>query len=202
MASPSVIQDQNTRDVPLSLFSGTNSEMSPADVPEGVSPDCGDVAFLPGSVFSRPCCKKIFASPFTGNPNLRYMKTFVKPDGVPINLYLDSAGALWKEDVFSTPGTASKIGNVIPGSYGKSITLDGVEYMAFSDGLQGTDVPRQFDGTNFDRISQDGPGSGPTVANYAISAQALAAIGPGAGVVITSITPTDSIQVLIGYEDA
>jgi hypothetical protein len=202
MASPSVVQDRNTRDVPLSLFSGTNNEMSPVDVPEGVSPDNQDVAFLPGSVFSRPCLRKIFTAPLSGSPTMMYMKTFLKQDGTPVNLYLDGGGHLWQEDVFSTPGTVASVGTVVPGSYGKSVTIDGVEYIAFSDGEQGTDIPRQYNGINFDRISQDGPGAGPTVSNYAIPPLALNASGAGGAIVITSITPTDPISVLVGYEDA
>src|SRR5437016_3384966 len=42
-------------------------------------------------------------------------------------------------------------------------TLFGREYLAISDGKTGNDLPRQFDDTNFDRVSQSGPGAGPTV---------------------------------------
>src|SRR5439155_19066508 len=37
------------------------------------------------------------------------------------------------------------------------------EYLAISDGKTGNDLPRQVDDTNFDRVSQSGPGAGPTV---------------------------------------
>ena len=41
--------------------------------------------------------------------------------------------------------------------------------MAFSDGLVGQDLPRQYDDTNFDRVSQVGPAEGPAVADFAAS---------------------------------
>ncbi len=48
-------------------------------------------------------------------------------------------------------------------AYANSTTLFGREYLAFSDGRTGTDLPRQYDDTNFDRVSQGGPGAGPAV---------------------------------------
>ncbi len=37
--------------------------------------------------------------------------------------------------------------------------------MAFGDGIIGQDIPRQYDDTNFDRVSQIGPAEGPAVAD-------------------------------------
>ena len=56
-----------------------------------------------------------------------------------------------------------------------SATQFGREYMAFSDGLMGQDLPRQYDDTNFDRVSQIGPAEGPAVAD----ATATGNISPG-----------------------
>src|SRR5882762_5685129 len=39
--------------VPLSVFGGAVTEMSPEDLPEGASPFSQDVDFIPGSVFTR-----------------------------------------------------------------------------------------------------------------------------------------------------
>src|SRR4029077_3906988 len=41
--------------------------------------------------------------------------------------------------------------------------------LAFSDGKTGNDLPRQYDDTNFDRVSQSGPGAGPTVVDENVS---------------------------------
>ena len=48
--------------------------------------------------------------------------------------------------------------------------------MAFSDGLMGQDLPRQYDDTYFDRVSQIGPAEGPAVAD---TATATGTISPG-----------------------
>jgi hypothetical protein len=41
--------------------------------------------------------------------------------------------------------------------------IQNIEYIAFSNLLNGADVPRQWNGTNFDRISMVGPGAAPSV---------------------------------------
>jgi hypothetical protein len=155
-------------DVPLALFGGKNSELAPSDIPEGVSPDNQDVAFLPGSVFSRPGLHKHFASPLPNNATVVYAKSYVQPNGETLNLYLDSNGILWKEDVTNSPGTHTQLLQTQPGSYAKSCTAFGREYIAISDGEHGADVPLQYDGTNLDRVTQDGPGANPcTVQDFA-----------------------------------
>ena len=74
---------------------------------------------------------------------------------------LDSNGVLYKE---ATPGTLSSIASgLATNAYANSTTLFGREYLATSDGKTGNDLPRQYDDTNFDRVSQSGPGAGPAV---------------------------------------
>src|SRR5439155_5561591 len=69
-------------------------------------------------------------------------------------------------------------------AYANSTTLFGREYLAISDGKTGNDLPRQFDDTNFDRVSQGGPGAGPTVVDenviVAITASPNGATQPAA----------------------
>jgi len=57
-----------TIDAPLDLFGGLVTDMPAADLPQGVSPDCQDVAFLQGAVKTRPGLVSVF---FTdcGNPH-------------------------------------------------------------------------------------------------------------------------------------
>jgi hypothetical protein len=155
-------------DVPLALFGGKNSELAPSDIPEGVSPDNQDVAFLPGSVFSRPGLHKLFGTPMPNNATTVYAKSYVQPNGKPLNLILDSNGILWKEDVTASPGTYSLLLQTQPGTYAKSCTAFGREYIAISDGEHGADIPLQYDGTHLDRVTQDGPGANPCqVQDYA-----------------------------------
>ena len=41
-------------DAPIEIFGGLVTDMSPADLPAGASPDCADVAFQLGAVKTRP----------------------------------------------------------------------------------------------------------------------------------------------------
>jgi hypothetical protein len=138
-------------------LAGRTQNSRPSDIPEGVSPDNQDVAFLPGSVFSRPGLHKHFASPLPNNATVVYAKSYVQPNGETLNLYLDSNGILWKEDVTNSPGTHTQLLQTQPGSYAKSCTAFGREYIAISDGEHGADVPLQYDGTNLDRVTQRRP---------------------------------------------
>lgn len=149
---------QNVTDIPLSVFSGTNSELPPVDLPEGVSPDNQDVAFLPGNVFSRACTHKILNPALANSPTIMYEKSTLLPNGNPLTLLLDSNGLLYKEDPVNAPGVTVQIGQVAAGARAFSVTIDGVEYISFHDGAHGFDVPRQYNNGNLDRISQDGVG--------------------------------------------
>jgi hypothetical protein len=162
---------QGTSEIPLTVFGSLVTETAAVNLPEGVSPDCQDVVFRPGSVQSRPALQKVFATPF-GAATVNYLKSYVDNTGTIRNLYLDSAGNLWLEDVSNAPGFYALLTTVTPGSYAKSVTAFGKEYIAFNDTLHGSDVPLQFDGTNLDRVTQDGPGAAPNIANLIIPAVA------------------------------
>ncbi len=72
-----------TIDAPLDLFGGLVTDMPAADLPQGVSPDCEDVAFLPGAVKTRPGLLSVFApivSAGGGNPTVNYLKTYTQPN--------------------------------------------------------------------------------------------------------------------------
>jgi hypothetical protein len=147
-------------DAPIEIFGGLVTDMSPADLPHGVSPDCQDVIFSNGGVATRPGLQSLFG-PLAGNPTVNYVKTYETLNATLRTMLLDSNGVLYKE---TTPGTlASVASGLAPNAYANSTTLFGREYLAISDGKTGNDLPRQFDDTNFDRVSQGGPGAGPTV---------------------------------------
>jgi hypothetical protein len=63
-----------------------------------------------------------------------------------------------------------------PGLFLRSTTHFGREYMAFGDGTSGQDIPRQYDDTNMDRVSQIGPAEGLAVVDSSTSGN----ISPGA----------------------
>jgi len=174
-------------DAPIEIFSGLVSDMSPADLPHGVSPDCQDVYFSKGGVTTRPGLQTLFG-PLAGNPTVNYVKTFATLSGVMRTLALDGNGNLYKE---STPGTLTSFASgLAANAYGNSTTLFGREYLAISDGMTGNDLPRQYDDTNFDRVSQGGPGAGPTVVDenviVAIVASPTGATQPTAVAIVAS----------------
>src|SRR5271156_1607412 len=154
--------------ISLSVMGGLVTEIAPVTLPEGVSPANSEMAFLPGSAGSRSAFQKVFANPFpAGGPNnfvptVVYSKSLVTTSGDIKNLYFDSNGVLWVEDWTNTPGSYSKLFTAIPGSRCQSITSFGREYIAISDGLHGTWPPLQYDGTNLDRLTQDGPAVAPS----------------------------------------
>ena len=87
-------------DTPLDQFGGLVTDMPASDLPLGVSPDCQDVAFLPGAVRTRPGLQNIFtpiADAGPVNPTVNYLKTYITPAGQEIMLALDGAGFLWAE---------------------------------------------------------------------------------------------------------
>lgn len=153
--------------------------------------------------------------------NFNYLKSFAQSNGSLSTLALDASGELWVEDVINAANVLSPLLSGIPsGSFAKSTTANDREYMAFSNLLTGSDVPRQYNGQWIDRITQVGPGAPPiftpqtfTGDTYAISsitqptqnvdafAYFLQSVGPGvttAGNVVT-VYYQDST---VGSEDA
>lgn len=116
---------------------------------------------------------------YTPSPpqNFDWVKTFQQDDGSLRTLALDAGGIMWQEDAVNNPGVLNSIFSAIaPNTFAKSVTFGDVEFIALSNLLNGTDVPRMWDGKNFDRVSQYGPGAPPSFASS------------GAGINITSIT--------------
>lgn len=95
--------------------------------------------------------------------NFNYLKTFSETGGEVSTLALDNLGNMWQEDVVGNPGTLSQFySGIQPNSFAESATVDDREFIAFSNLLNGTDIPRTWDGKNFPRLSQVGPGAAPT----------------------------------------
>lgn len=177
--------------VSLEVFSGLVTEMPAETVPAGCSPDNQEAIYRPGGVAQRPGLTKVFSDAF-GAVTVTYEKSYIDGQGNIRNLYLDSTGNLWVENL-AAPGTYTLLGTVTPGSYAKSVTAFGTEYIAFSDGLHGTDVPLQYDGQYLDRVSQDGPGVPPSIINLALSPSAMAVISSASPLTVNTITTVDPI---------
>ena len=148
--------------LPLNTFGTWVTLLDPSDVPPGMSPDLGDVEFFPGGVRTRPGLVSQYAH-LPSTPQINGLKTYSTTNLVQRLLVFDSLGNLYKE---ISPGVLTEFaGGLIPNLYFASTTHFGREYMAFSDGLVGREIPRQYDDTFFDRVSQVGPGAGPGVAD-------------------------------------
>jgi hypothetical protein len=190
-----------TIDAPLELFGGLVTDMAAADLPEGVSPDCRDVAFLQGAVKTRPGLLSVY-SPIIGNPTVNYLKSFTQPNLVKALLAIDSAGTLWGEN---SPGVLTQIAaGLAPNAAASSTSLFGREYIAQHDGNFGLDIPRQYDGTFLDRVSQIGPGAGPASVTDIIAN--ISAISRTSNIVTvaaaapTGLLPTDRV-IIAGVTD-
>src|SRR5271157_1779341 len=179
-------------DIPLEVFGGLVTQFSPSDLPIGASPDCQDVAFSPGRVFTRPGLQNVF-TPIIGFPTFNYLKTYITPSELIRTLALDSNGVLYREDVTNNPGVLGSLGNIILNNcYAKSTTLFGREFMAFSDGVNGRDIPRVWNDINLDRLSQDGPGAPPAVSDsQVIGANILASPNGLVPLVTTGLTASE-----------
>jgi len=145
--------------LPLNTFGGWVTLLDPSDVPPGMSPSLADVEFFPGGVRTRPGLVSQY-TPLGGLPQINGLKTYITTNLDQNLLVLDSTGNLYQE---ISPGTLAILaaGYVRPNLYLASTTHFGREYMAFGDAGVGQDIPRQFDDTYFDRVSQVGPAEGP-----------------------------------------
>jgi hypothetical protein len=160
-------------ELPVTVFSSWVTLVDPSSVPPGLSPNCADVEFTPQGVRTRPGLVSQF-SPLGGFPAVNGLKTYITPNQAQRLLVLDGNGTLYKE--FS-PGALGLVASLVaPGSLMASATHFGREYMAFSNGAIGQDIPRQFDDLFFDRVSQTGPGEGPAVVDSSSSGNITAGV--------------------------
>jgi hypothetical protein len=169
-------QTKGAIEIPLEVFGGRVTEMAAVDCPEGVSPAEQDNTFIPGAVLTRPCLQ-IVLSNTPANTTITYQKSIVFPTGLIRNLYLFSNGQLMWEDPIGAPGIVNLLFTAPAGSYAKSATMFGREFIAINDTLHGATVPLQWDGTYLDRVTQDGPGAVPTVTSLAPTSVQMAASG-------------------------
>lgn len=137
---------------------------------------------------TRPGMSPFYATPFAGNPTVNYLKTFVDSQGIFHLLSLDLGGVVRDESPCPTvPGVPTVIGQVLSQCFIQSDSLINREWMAVSDGNYGIDVPRQWDGQFFDRVSQVGPGAAPMVSD--LSAAIISISRTGGIIDVTTATP-------------
>ena len=195
---------QGSVEVPIELVGGLYTLADPQSAPPGASPNCQDAEFLPGvpgtartrsgllNILQWAALNQTVAQNaqfnaaagivFPNNPTINYARTFRDQQQNRRNLYFDSLQNLWEEfpdNQFNIRGT------VYQSTYVKSDTAFGREWLAFSDGKFGTDRPRQWDGTNLDPVSQDGPGTGPIAVDVAPSAINIVSITQPAAIAMS-----------------
>lgn len=141
---------------------------------------CWDVDFLIGGVTIRPgqTLQSFTFSPASPTGIFQWVRSnsILGPeDGT---LFQDAGGALWWENLASQ-GTVNRIypsstwpNGIIGGARAVSEQVLSRAYIGLSNLVNGTDQPRQWDGTNLDRISQVGPGSPPSVPSSSVGASA------------------------------
>ncbi len=186
-------------DAALEVFGGWVTEMDAVNLPAGVSPECPESAFVPGSVYTRPGFRKVFNPPLAPNTTINYGKSFVAPDKTIYNFYLSSSGDLYLENLTTSPGTATVLFTTFTGLFARSVTAFGREYIAISDGFHGADAPLQYDGEFLDRVTQDGPGKPPLVTSVIIPPSQLSGSPYTAnGFVVIPLTGVGSIAIGCG----
>ena len=115
----------------------------------------------------------------TGQSNFQFITTFTAQDGTVKNLSLDADGNFYVEDVTNNPGILTlATEGIAPNSYCVGVNGEDVEYLAFSDGLKGSDMPLQYTAEWIDRITQVGPGAAPTFTPVSSSANAYTIATP------------------------
>ncbi len=156
-----------TVEIALGIFNGVDTELSASDLPAGLSPDCSDVAFLPGSVFTRPPLQRLDTLGTT--VQAVYAKSYTKPNGQVSQFRCYADGGMYLDGV--------RVGGTKAGNRFFAHEAFGRLYIAISDGLHGADVPLQLnpDGSLF-RVSQDGPGGAVSLANYSLGQVALSSL--------------------------
>jgi hypothetical protein len=107
----------------------------------------------------------------TGTSNFQFITTFTAQNGDVKNLALDADGNFYVENVTTNPNILELVlEDITPNSYCVGVNGPDVEYLAFSDGLKGSDMPLQYTADWIDRITQVGPGAAPTFTPISSSA--------------------------------
>lgn len=97
-----------------------------------------------------------------GTSNFSYIGTFTHQDGTVNNISVDANGDMYLEDVTNNPGVQNLIRTDIqPDPMVTSEVGPDVDYLTFSDGFSGSDLPLQYTPNWIDRITQVGPGAAP-----------------------------------------
>lgn len=200
-------------DIPHDVFGGTLTEVGPSNMPSGGSPANLNVEFLPGLARTRGGLQPQQEFTVAGGPyQVRYVKSYGQVPENQTELVLLVNPTTNGQGIMAI-GPNTVVGNVFgygqyqpwfpyaqnpgwSGSLALSSTQFGREYIAISEGRYGYDLPRQWDGTNYDRVSQCGVGAAPTVQNFLPAVATVAGSGAGTSKTITGVVTTD-LQIFV-----
>lgn len=186
----------HVKQIPIEIQGGLCTFIDPENLPPGASPDCQDCEFLPGepgTTRTRPGLVAVHQ--FAGNPTINYQRTFIDPEQNVRNLFFDSLQRLWQENpqgTFTQVLTEQGEPVAYQSAYVKSDTAFGREFMAFSDGKFGTDIPMQFDGSVTKRVSQVGPGRAPNASDINV---AISSISRTSGIISVTTAAAHGLSV-------
>jgi hypothetical protein len=176
-------------------FGGLNTQLDPTNLPIYMSPLCYNVEYVPHTVRSRYGFTTVLEAGLLAT-SVNYIKSYVMETGDIRTLFNDDLGNFWYEDATSDPGNSHLVTGTLPNMFPNSLTQFGREFIAFGDGQKGVDLPRVYDGTNFDRLSQDGPGFSSAV-NDEVSSINVTALAMMGTLSIQSYTETGDICTVI-----
>ena len=112
-------------------------------------------------------------------PSFNYIKTFAETGGEVLTLALGSNGIFYQEDAINNPTVLFPVYSAIePNTFAQSATVDDREFIALSNLLNGTDMPRTYTPPNFDRLSQVGPGAPPSASSSSAASNILSITQP------------------------
>lgn len=121
---------------------------------------------------------KVFLTP-NPPPSFNYLKTFAETGGEVLTMVLGSDGVFYQEDAINNPGVLTAVYTAIePNTFAQSATVNDREFIALSNLLNGTDMPRTYTPPNFDRLSQVGPGAPPSPASSSAASTILSITQP------------------------
>ena len=160
---------QGLQPLAIDVFSGLVDDIPPSDLPLGASPANQDVQYKMGAWETRPARLRVFPNAIAGTPSINGLANYTNTDLIDQLLALGSDGNIYSETFFG-----SNVSEILATGVEPNMTMQakqgfGREYMAFSQGGLGVDAPRQWDGTNFDRVTQSGPGAAPLAADSVTS---------------------------------
>lgn len=182
MLSPDLI------DVPIEVFGGYCPAIPPADLPPGAASIAQDGIFPQGGWRTRGGLSPAFGT-LVNNAAINGLKSYITPSLAQRLMVWDSLGNLYKEN---PQGTLNLLfTRPYKNLFYQSQSLFGREYQAFFNALGGFDIPRQYDDTNWDRVSQGGPGASPTYTDFLPAARTLAA--PGGGIVANIVASPNGL---------